>query len=110
MVKGGDMRFLITTKSKQPLPPEMAMGLLDAMSAWAQKYTANGKFEQIWGFAGAKGGGGVLKVDSLEEVDAIMAEFPFGQFSDIEVNGLVDVDTTLKNIKQAIQTMAPPSR
>jgi muconolactone delta-isomerase len=108
MVKGGNMRFLVTTKANQPLPPEMAIGLVDAMSAWAKKYTANGKFEQVWGFAGARGGGGILKVDSLEEVDAIMTEFPFGQFSDIKVSGLVDIDTTLKNIKQVIQAMAPP--
>ena len=104
------MKFLVLTKSKMPFPPEMALGLLDAMDGWTKKYTANGKLEQVWGFAGAKGGGGILKVDSLEEVDAIMAEFPFGQFSDIEVNGLVDIDTTLKNIKQAIQAMSPPGR
>ncbi len=104
------MRFLVTTRGNQPLPPEMAIGLVDAMSAWVHKYTASGKFEQVWGFAGARGGGGILKVNSLEEVDAIMAEFPFGQFSDIEVTGLVDIETTLKNVKQAIQAMAPPGR
>ncbi len=104
------MRFLVVTKANQPLPPEMAMGLVDAMAGWVGKHTASGKMELVWGFAGARGGGGILKVDSLEEVDAIMAEFPFGQFSDIEVIGLVDIDTTLKNIKQAMQAMAPPGR
>ncbi len=102
------MRFLVVSKAKQPPPPEMAMGLVDAMSAWVQKHTASGKMEEVWGIAGIQGGGGILKVNSLEEVDAIMAEFPFGPFSDVEVSGLVDIETTLKNAKQAIQAMAPP--
>jgi muconolactone delta-isomerase len=104
------MRFLVITKANQPLPPEMAMGLVDAMSEWVRKHTSSGKFEQIWGNAGIRGGGGILKVDSLEEVDAIMSEFPFGPFSDVEVSGLVDIETMLKNAKQAIQAMAPPGR
>ncbi len=104
------MRFLVIAKSNQPLPPEMAMGLVDAMAGWARKHTASGKMEQVWGVAGVQAGGGILKVNSLEEVDAIMAEFPFGPFSDVEVSGLVDIETTLKNAKQAIQAMAPPGR
>ena len=104
------MRFLVVSKSNQPPPPEMAMGLIDAMAEWVRKYTASGKFEQVWGVAGAQAGGGILNVNSLEEVDAIMAEFPFGPFSDVEVSGLVDIETTLKNAKQAIQAMAPPGR
>ncbi len=104
------MRFLVIAKSKQPFPPEMAMGLVDAMEGWVRKYTASGQFEQSWGVAGAQAGGGILKVNSLEEVDAIMAEFPFGPFSDVEIYGLVDLETTLKNTKQAIQAMTPPNK
>ncbi len=104
------MRFLVVSKAKQPPPPEMVMGLVDAMAGWVRKHTASGKFEQVWATAGVRGGGGILKVDSLEEVDAIMSEFPFGPFSDVEVSGLVDIETTLKNAKQAIQAMAPPGR
>ncbi len=104
------MRFLVVTKTNQPLPPEMAMGLTEAMEGWVRKYTASGKFEQVWGVAGAQAGGGILNVNSLEEVDAIMSEFPFGPFSDVEVYGLVDLETSLKNTKQAIQAMAPPGR
>ncbi len=104
------MRFLVISKSNQPLPPEMAMGLVDAMAEWARKHTASGKFEQVWGVAGVKAGGAILKVNSLEEVDAIMAEFPFGPFSDVEVYGLVDLETSFKNTKKAMQAMAPPGR
>ncbi len=104
------MRFLVSSKAKQPPPPEMALGLVDATAEWARKHTASGKMEQVWAVAGGQAGGGIFNVNSLEEVDAIMAEFPFGPFSDVEVSGLVDIETTLKNAKQAIQAMAPPGR
>ncbi len=104
------MKFLVVTKAKMPFPPEMAQGLIDAMAGWAQKYTASGKMEQIWKFTGLQGGGGILNVNSLEEVDAIMAEFPFAPFSDIEIYGLTDLQAGLQLMKQAIQAMAPPGR
>ncbi len=101
------MRFLVVTKSKVPFPPEMALGLLDAMEEWVRKYTTNGKLEQVWGFAGIQGGGGIVNVNSLEELDAIMNEFPFAPFSDTEIYGLADLQTGLQNMKQVIQAMAP---
>ncbi len=104
------MRFLVVTKSKAPFPPEMAMGLVDAMEGWVQKYTASGKIEQTWGFAGLQGGGGIFKVNSLEELDAIMTEFPFAPFSDTEIYGLSDLQTRLQNMKKVMQAMAPPGR
>ncbi len=104
------MKFLVVTKSKMPFPPEMAQGLTDAMAGWAQKYTASGKMEQIWKFAGLQGGGGIVNVNSLEELDAIMAEFPFAPFSDTEIYGLADLTTRLQDMKQAMQAMAPPGR
>ncbi len=104
------MKFLVVTKSNQPLPPEMAMDLVDAMEGWARKYTTSGKIEQTWGFAGIQGGGGIVNVNSLEELEAIMAEFPFAPFSDIEIYGLTDLQAGLQLMKQAIQAMAPPGR
>jgi muconolactone delta-isomerase len=104
------MRFLVVTQSRTPFPPEMAMGLVQAVEAWSRKYTASGKFEQIWGFAGVQGGGGIANVNSLEELDAIMTEFPFAPFSTTEVYGLVDLHGSLKLIKQSIQAMTPPAK
>ncbi len=104
------MRFLVVTKSKAPFPPEMALGLLDAMEGWVRNYTASGKLEQTWGFAGLQGGGGIANVNSLEELDALMTEFPFAPFSDTEIYGLADLQTGLQNMKQVIQAMAPPGR
>ncbi len=102
------MRFLIIGKSKYPIPPEMAAGIVDATMAWARKYTENGKIEQTWAFAGIPAGGGIFNVDSLEELDAVQSEFPMGPFSDQEVYPLVDLQGAMERMKQAIQAMAPP--
>ena len=77
------MRFLVTTTSKFPMPPEVAPDLIEALGAWANRYTQSGKLETVWASAGKPAGGGVLNVDSLDELDAIMTEFPVGPFSEI---------------------------
>jgi muconolactone delta-isomerase len=101
-----DMRFLITGKNKFPLPPEMAEAVLDATIAWAKKYSGNGKIEQLWGLAGMAGGGGIVNVDSPDELDTIMIEFPLGPFTDLEVYPLTDFTATLERTKQAMQAAA----
>ena len=104
------MRFLVVTKPKHPAPPEMVLGLADAMTPWINKYTGNKKIEQAWGFAGIAGGFGIANVNSFEELDAIMMEFPFGPLSEIEIYPLVDVLGSVQRMKQAIQAMMPPAR
>jgi muconolactone delta-isomerase len=99
------MRFLIMTNSKIPLPPEMAPALFDAMLAWVDGNTKSGKMEQAWSLAGLPGGGGILNVDSSEELDAIMTSMPFGPFSDTKVYALGDVKNALELGKRAIQQM-----
>ena len=66
------MKFLVVTKAKMFPPPEMAMALLNAVDAWVKKYKSSGKLEQVWGFAGLQGGGGIGNVNSLEEFDEIL--------------------------------------
>lgn len=101
------MKFLITGKTSTPVPPEMAFGLFDAFSGWARKYTANKKAEQIWGFAGLPAGGGVFNVESFDELDAIMSEWPLAPWSTIEIHPLVDVQTSIQHAKQAGAAMMP---
>jgi muconolactone delta-isomerase len=99
------MRYLVVTISRYPIPPEMGVGLLDAMSKWAERYTAVGKIEQIWSFAGIRGGAGVMNVDSLEELDQIMTEFPLAPFSKVWIDGLVDLQQSLDQGKKTIAAM-----
>ena len=102
------MKFLVVTKAKMFPPPEMAMALLNAVDAWVKKYKSSGKLEQVWGFAGLQGGGGIGNVNSLEEFDEIMAEFPWAPFSETEIYGLVDFDISQKHQRQAMDAMMPP--
>ncbi len=100
------MKFLVTSTTKNPIPPEMVPALVDAMAAWASKYTESGKLEAVWSFAGLAGGGGIANVDSLEELDAILVEFPFGPFSEIEILPIVDLNESLQRLKQAALAVA----
>lgn len=102
------MRVLIVSKAQFPIPPEAVPMLIDGMTAWMNKYTKEKKMEQVFGFAGLNGGGGILNVNSAEELDAIMTEFPFGPWSQNEVYILSDVNASLANFKRVMAQMAPP--
>ncbi len=99
------MQFLVITKQANPAPPEMVLPLIDAMQAWVAQHRTSGKMKTVWAFAGTPGGGGVLEVDSHEELDAIMAGFPFQPFSSVEIIALSDIDKSLEGAKAAIQRM-----
>lgn len=102
------MRFLITVHPKHPVPPELVVVLSDAMLGWTGKLSEGGKGESIWGFAGVAGGMGILNVDSAEELNGIVAQLPFGPFSDVQITTLVDVVESVTRFKQAAQAMIPP--
>jgi muconolactone delta-isomerase len=87
----------------------MALPLFEGLSGWANEQSAKGKMEQIWSFAGLQGGGGILNVESLEELDAIMITFPLGPFSKTEIYPLVDLEPSLERVREAIKAMMPPS-
>ncbi len=95
------MKFLVTSKPKHMVPPEVSVALIDAMGPWASKYAA--KFDQIWGFAGIAGGGAIVNVNSLEELDAMMAEFPMGGLSEMEISPITDLEGALQRAKQALE-------
>jgi len=99
------MRYLVVTKQTTPLPPEMVPALFAAMKAFSARHTAAGKIEQSWSFAGLAGGGAILNVASPEELDEIMAEFPLGPFSHIEIYGLVHLDKSLDAAAKAFEAL-----
>ena len=100
------MRFLVTTINRSPMPPEAAAMLVPAMKDWVARNTASGAFEQVWSFAGLQGGGGIANVDSLEQLDSLMAEFPFGPFSEIHVYGLADLNQAMDNFDRVLERAA----
>ena len=99
------MQFLVITRQKTPAPPEMLMPLLGAMEAWVAQNRASGKATAVWGFAGTIGGGGVLEVESHEELDAVMSRFPFAPFSTVEIIALSSIDESLANAKAFVGEM-----
>jgi muconolactone delta-isomerase len=100
------MRYLVIAEPKTAIPPEMVLGLYDALKAWKARYIAAGKLEQIWSFAGLGGAGaGIANVDSLEELDQISAEFPFQPFSRVTVYGLADFDKSIESATKAFGAM-----
>ena len=99
------MQFLIITKQSSPPPPEMIVPLIEAMKAWVAQGRSSGRLKSLWGFAGIPGGGGVVEVDSHEELDEIMVAFPFGPFSNIEIIALSDIDKALAGAKATFQQM-----
>jgi muconolactone delta-isomerase len=106
------MQFLVITRQKTPAPPETLMPLLSAMEAWVAQNRDSGKAKAQWAFAGTIGGGGLLDVESHEELDAIMSRFPFGPFSTVEIIPLSNIDESLANAKAFVQQMMAgmPSR
>ena len=45
-------------------------------------------------------------MDSLEQLDALMSEFPFGPFSEIHVYGLADLNQAMDNFERLLQMRA----
>ena len=100
------MKFLVITKgNKHLVPPEALLARTDALTAWVTRYTEMGKIDAAWSFAGVAGGGAIFNVDSLEELDAIMVEFPFGPFSEVDIRPLVDLNESNERLKQAFTAM-----
>ncbi len=95
------MEFLMIAKMRHPVPPDIAPALFDDLIAWSKKYLASKQLLQTWGFAGLYAGGGILQVKSLDELDSVMTEYPFGPFSDIEVYGLTDLVAATERAKKA---------
>ena len=90
------MKFLVISTSRESMPMEMVLPSMHGMQAWLAEHRASGKLVQAWSFAGMNGGGGIVEVDSHEELDTMMSSFPFGQTSDMHVYPLADLDAAME--------------
>jgi muconolactone delta-isomerase len=97
------MKFVMISKPKHRVPPELSISLIDALIAYIDKYSKSGHFEDVWSFVGNQGGAAVLVADSFEELDGMVAEYPLGPFSDTEVYPVIDTAEALQRIKAMIQ-------
>jgi len=101
------MRFLVTSTPKFPPPPDALPMLVSAMRDWAKRHQSSNKIEQIWGFV-TGGGGGIMNVASHEELNAIIAEMPFGPFADTDVRPIIALEVGLNNFAEAMKRMTAP--
>ncbi|MBI4494794.1 MAG: hypothetical protein HY690_18615 [Chloroflexi bacterium] len=101
------MKFLMIANPKHPVPPELAVVLSDAMLGWMTGIKESGKVETLFGYVGVPGGGAILNVESAEEANSIILQFPFGPFSDVQVHAVVDPFESVKQFKQIAQAMIP---
>lgn len=100
------MRFLVLTEGKYPLPPEMTPRIMEGMMSWVDKYQREGKIETIWSIAGRRAGGGILNVDSAEELDRILGEAPLTAFSDVEVLPITDIQGSMQRAMEVFNAMS----
>jgi muconolactone delta-isomerase len=96
------VRFLVLSISREALPPDQVLSLIGAMRAWVAEHRATGRLVEDFSLAGLSGSCRILEVDSHEDLTAIMAGFPFGPFSDIQVYPLSDLDSALDSYEQVM--------
>jgi muconolactone delta-isomerase len=99
------MRFLVTSMSRDVIPPEMLLPMIEMMKGWIAEHRGSGKMETVFGFAGQQGGGAIVDVVSHEELDEIVGGFPFLPFSEMTVHPLSDLDAALDNAAANIRQM-----
>jgi hypothetical protein len=102
------MRFVVNARAKHMVPPAVSINLIDAMEFWQKEYSS--KIEQAWGFAGIQGGGGILNVESLEELDAVMGSFPFIEVYEVEILPIIELGESLERSKKVLQARALKAR
>ena len=100
------MKFLVMPIQKQTLPPEMGLALIEATIQWKDQVKRSGKFDAIYSIAGQPGGLGIVNVDSLEELNDRIAEYPMTPFCDVQVLPLSDVDQAMAKQHELLKKMA----
>jgi muconolactone delta-isomerase len=99
------MRFVVIDRgAKFPLPPEQMPALWPQFVAWRERY--RDRMESFEFFIGGGGGFGVVNVDSAEELQQMLIEYPFTMVDEVEVRPIADGDASLAQWGQAIQAMA----
>ena len=100
------MKFLTIIIQKQPPPPEIMPALIEATIKWMAWAKGSGKFDVIYSIAGQPGGLGIANVDSLEELNDIIAGYPMTPFCNVQTIPLSDVDQALATQRELVKKMA----
>lgn len=88
------MRSMLVSRPQFPIAPEVFPDLVKGFVDWCDRY--HDRFESAGFLAGGSGGGGIRNVADEVELNRIMLEWPFSQFSHIDVYPLLDMDVALE--------------
>jgi muconolactone delta-isomerase len=95
------MRFLVTTASKFPAPPEQVPGILAAERQWRDRYAE--QLQEYGSFIGPAGGYGIVEVDDAGKLSEMVASHPLSPYCETEVRLITDFDTVARNVAAAIE-------
>lgn len=88
------MRYAILFRPQFPIPPDAFPSIIEGVSDWWNRYKRH--FEAAGFFAGGHGGAAICDINDAAELNRMLLEWPLGQFHHIEVQPLIDMDTTLR--------------
>jgi hypothetical protein len=99
------MRFVVIDRGPRfQLPLEEFPSTWQRFVDWRERY--RGKMESFEFFLGGGGGFGVVDVDSAEELQQMLIEYPFNMYDEVEVRAIADGDASLRQWGEAFQAMA----
>ena len=97
------MRVLILDRGpKFPLTPDQVGPMLDQFVDWRDRYRS--KMESFEFFING-GGFGVVNVADEKELNQMMLEFPFAFTDELELHPVIDGDTALAQVREALAAM-----
>ena len=100
------MRALVIARLTSPLPLEHQHEIVDRFEEWREKYR-----EQMedFEFFISNGGCAIAKVADEVELKQIMLEYPLLDWSEIEVEPVVDGDIALAQWRKALEAQPVPA-
>lgn len=92
------MKYLVIANPRPiPIPPEQAIGLYQAASAWTDERLKNGKLEVNYGYPGG-GGIAIANVNSPEELFDELLSYPLYGLFDWKIKVLVDLKHAFNSV------------
>jgi muconolactone delta-isomerase len=108
------MRFLVIQTPKEDVPgkwpaKEMLSKIVDHLNYY-RELKEKGTVVAAGAFAGQRGGFGVFKVGSLEELNELVNYAPGTPYMNTEIYPLVDTDTRIAQLKEQKEKFSEKSK
>ncbi|HEY8475752.1 MAG TPA: muconolactone Delta-isomerase family protein [Chloroflexota bacterium] len=86
------MRFLIHSQPRVGANEELVAQLYPKAVEWLKARKSEGKLEAVYSFADRPGGVSIANVQSLEELNDLIQDYPLFPVSDLEAMPLIDFE------------------